>query len=433
MPDSNSTWQEICERHTGECCYKMVHPTGLTIFVCPKKGYRSTYAMFGTRYGSIDTSFLTDDDEKPTELPAGIAHFLEHKLFENEDSNAFARYAKTGASANAYTSFDRTAYLFSCTDKFEESLNILLDFVQTPYFTEQTVRKEQGIIGQEIRMGEDSPSRRVLFNLLRSLYHKHPVKTDIAGTIDSIGQITPELLYGCYNTFYTLYNMVLVVSGNVTPEQVLAVADKTLKKAVNRGAKRAAIDEPAEVVKPRIEQKMPVSSPLFYYGYKDYLPEGISYRTPEQLAAAGVLLEVMAGRSSQLYNQLMNQGLINSSFSFDYFDGPGYGVWMFGGESANPDAVASSISDEIARLRADGISEDAFESARNALYGRQVASLNDVDNVSDSLMNDYFAGRQPFSAVEAAASLSRQAVLKLLDTCFGENQASLSIISPSGL
>jgi predicted Zn-dependent peptidase len=226
--------------------------------------------------------------------------------------------------------------------------------------------------------------------------------------------------------------MVLVVSGNVTPEQVLAVADKTLKPSDFSSVERAAIDEPKEVVKPRIEQNMPVASPLFYYGYKDYIPDGKSYRTPEQLVAAGVLLEVIAGRSSQLYNRLMNQGLINSSFSFDYFDGPGYGVWIFGGESANPDAVASSISDEIARLRTDGVSEDAFESARNALYGKQVASLNDVDNVSDSLMIDYFAGRPPFSAVEAAASISRQAVLKLLDTCFDESQASLSLILPSG-
>ncbi|MBR5134617.1 MAG: insulinase family protein, partial [Clostridia bacterium] len=185
---------------TGEAVDRIEHPSGLTIFVYPKRGFRSTYAMFATRYGSIDTSFVKDGER--IDVPAGIAHYLEHKLFENEDCDAFERYAETGASANAYTSFDQTAYLFSCTQQVTESLEILLDFVQKPYFTEQTVEKERGIIGQEIRMGEDSPFRRVFCNLLKGLYSEHPVQTDIAGTVESIAQITPELLYDCYDTFY---------------------------------------------------------------------------------------------------------------------------------------------------------------------------------------------------------------------------------------
>ena len=174
---------------TGEALHRIDHASGLTIFVYPKKSYRSSYAMFGTRYGSVDTAFIKDG--KRVEVPAGIAHYLEHKLFENEDCDAFERYAKTGASANAFTSFDVTAYLFGCADHFFESLEILLDFVQKPYFTEATVQKEQGIIGQEIRMCDDSPDRRVLFNLLRAMYREHPVRIDIAGTVESIAQITP--------------------------------------------------------------------------------------------------------------------------------------------------------------------------------------------------------------------------------------------------
>ena len=219
----------IRSERTGEECVRIDHPSGLPILVWPKKGYQSAYAVFATRYGSIDTAFTTE--QGPVTVPAGIAHYLEHKLFENEDCDAFERYARTGASANAYTSFSQTAYLFTCTERVEESLEILLDFVQKPYFTPETVAKEQGIIGQEIRMCEDSPSRRVLFNLLRALYHEHPIKIDIAGTVESIAQITPELLYGCYNTFYNLRNMVLVVAGNVTAEQVLRVADRMLKPA----------------------------------------------------------------------------------------------------------------------------------------------------------------------------------------------------------
>jgi predicted Zn-dependent peptidase len=205
------------------------HPTGLDIYVAPKSGYSSQYAIFGTKYGSIDNLFK--EGEKSTAVPEGIAHFLEHKLFESEDGDTFSRFAKTGASANAYTSFDRTCYLFSCTSEFRASLEILLDFVQKPYFTKKTVQKEQGIIGQEIKMYDDDPNWQVFFGLLRSLYHAHPVKTDIAGTAQSIAQITPELLYKCYQSFYNLNNMVLCVAGDVDPSLVLEVADTLLKPA----------------------------------------------------------------------------------------------------------------------------------------------------------------------------------------------------------
>ncbi|MDD2361497.1 MAG: pitrilysin family protein [Oscillospiraceae bacterium] len=430
MSEINIGWKEIREPHTGDVCFKLAHPTGLTIFVCPKKGYASSYAVFGTRYGSIDTVFYKDRDHEPTHVPAGIAHYLEHKLFENEDAGAFERYAKTGASANAYTGFDRTAYLFTCTDRLEESLEILLDFVQSPYFTEETVAKEQGIIGQEIRMGEDSPSRQVLFNLLRALYHKHPVRIDIAGTVESIAKITPELLYGCYNTFYNLNNMVLAVVGNATPELVKKVADRILKQGEDKMVERAGVDEPPEVVQPRTVQKMPVSAPLFYLGFKDYFPDGKNSRTPEEIIAAGVLLEILAGRSSGLYNRLMERGLINSSFDSDYFDGPGYGIWLFGGESSDPDAVARAISDEIERLRKDGIPAADFEAAHKAMYGRQVSALNDIENVGDILISDFFAGRSPFSAIDAAAGLKLETVERLLNTCLLEHQMALSIVSP---
>ena len=425
----NASWQEIVNRRTGERCLKLIHPTGLTIFVYPKPGYESSYAVFATRYGSIDTVFRINSGET-IEVPPGIAHYLEHKLFENEDCDAFTRYAKTGASANAYTSFDRTAYLFSCTDRLEESLEILLDFVQKPYFTEETVRKEQGIIGQEIRMGEDSPAHRVFFNLLKALYQKHPVRIDIAGTVESIAKITPELLYDCYRTFYNLHNMVLAVSGNVTPEQVLAVADKTLKNNDVRRVERAAVDEPAEAAQPRIEQKMPVAAPLFYLGFKETVADGISCRPPEELAAADVLTEILAGQSSPLYTKLMEQGLINTSFGAEFFEGPGYAMWLFGGESADPDAVTKAVKEEISRLRRDGITQSDFNAARNAVYGRLVGSLNDVETCGDNLVSDFFYNRQPFSSVEAAAELTKEAVQRMLNNGFKEEQAALSIVSP---
>ena len=206
------------ERLGIEVC-RIKHDSGLTMLLCPMEGFSTAYAAFTTKLGSVDTRFKTQDDADFVDVPEGVAHFLEHKMFENEEGDAFARYAKTGASANAFTSFDRTSYLFACTDRFSESLEILLDFVRRPYFTEASVQKEQGIIGQEIRMYDDSGDWRVMFNLLGALYHNHPVRIDIAGTVESIVQIDHELLYRCHRTFYHLNNMVLCVAGNFTVEQ----------------------------------------------------------------------------------------------------------------------------------------------------------------------------------------------------------------------
>ncbi|MFR1803348.1 MAG: EF-P 5-aminopentanol modification-associated protein YfmH, partial [Faecalispora jeddahensis] len=260
--------EKITNERVQDSYYSVKHPSGLRIFVYPKEGSNSTYAIFGTRYGSVDTSFRRSDEQEVSTVPEGIAHFLEHKLFESEDGDAFARYAKTGASANAYTSFDMTCYLFSCTENVYESLEILLDFVQSPYFTEQTVQKEQGIIGQEIRMYDDDPQWRVMFNLLKALYHHHPVKIDIAGTVESIAEITPEYLYRCYHTFYNLNNMALCVAGNIDPERVLELCDKMLKPSEPTQVERIFEEEPAGVVQDRVEQKLSVTIPLFQLGFK---------------------------------------------------------------------------------------------------------------------------------------------------------------------
>ncbi len=424
---AESVFREIRNERTGERCVRIDHPSGLPIFVWPKEGYQSSYAVFATRYGSIDNAFEVDG--RPTVVPAGIAHYLEHKLFENEDCDAFEQYAKTGASANAYTSFDRTAYLFTCTGDITPSLEILLNFVQSPYFTKETVEKEQGIIGQEIRMCEDSPGRRVLFNMLRGLYHRHPVNIEIAGTVESIAEITPELLYDCYRTFYNLHNMVLAVAGNVTPEQVAAVADRLLKPAADWHLSRADAEEPEEVVEARVEEAMPVAAPLFYLGYKQPMT-GMDCADAVELVAADVLLELLAGKSSPLYARLMAEGLINPSFGAEYFEGPGFGVWLFAGESRDPDAVAAALREEIERLRREGIEESDFEAARNALYGRMVASYNDVENCGDTLVADYFYGREPFGLLEAAASLAVDDVLALLARSLRPTQSTLSIIRP---
>ncbi len=424
-----SKWTEYTCSHTGERCYYMRHASGLPIYVWPKEGYVSSYAVFATDYGAIDTAYIDPETEKPVELPAGIAHYLEHKLFENEECDAFERYAKTGANANAYTSFDHTAYLFSCTQNLTESLEILLDFVQDPYFTEQTVEKERGIIGQEIRMCEDSPSRTVFCNLLTALYHRHPVRIDIAGTVESIAGITPELLYGCYENFYDLQNMVLSVSGNVTCEQVEEVADRLLKPSRGNVPPRAPADEPFTAARSRIEVRMPVAEPLFYLGYKVPLG-GVKSESVDALAAAEVLQEILGGRANPLYAELMRRGLINASFGLEYFNGPGYGVWIMGGESKDPEAVCEAFRAEIARLKREGIASEKFEAARNAVYGRLVSQFDNVESCGDLVLEAHFAERSPFAALDAVSALDVQTVQERLERDFSEEASALSLVLP---
>ena len=407
---------------TGEQVTRIAHPSGLTIYVYPKEGFRSSYALFSTRYGSVDTAFVKNGER--VEVPAGIAHYLEHKLFENEDCDAFARYAKTGASANAFTGFDVTAYLFGCADNFAESLEILLDFVQKPYFTEQTVQKEQGIIGQEIRMCDDSPDRRVLFNMLQALYCEHPVRIDIAGTVESISHITPELLYDCYYTFYNLHNMVLTVCGDVSVDTVLEVADRVLVPAQPLSLDMALPEEPLEAGEDYVEQTMPVASPLFYLGYK--YPAQMT-TTAKETAAAQIVVDMLTAQSSELYTRLMNEGLINDSFDGEFFEGRGFAMFMFGGESCDPQAVREAIAAEIAALQQNGITETRFEELRTALYGRLIRQFNNVETAATVMMDDFMHDREPFALTEAVANLTVADVNAVIATMLPE-RSTLSVV-----
>ena len=409
-----------------ERLYEIDHKSGLKIFVMPKKNYKSTYAVIGTKYGSIDTCFKRGDEKEYTRVPEGIAHFLEHKLFESEELDAFTRYAETGASANAYTSFDKTCYLFQCADRFEDSLRILLDFVTHPYFTKETVKKEQGIIGQEITMYYDEPGWMSTFNLLRCLYKNHPVRIDIAGTVESISCITDKLLYDCYNTFYNLNNMALAVVGNVQPDQVVKICDEMLKKSDDVTIDRVFDDEPRDIVKPYEEYHLAVSMPVFSFGYKEACKTPV--RTVKEIVEMEILLEIIAGETSPLYNSLFEKGIINSTFSKEYFTGNGYEAVIFEGESTDAQAVAKAIKGEIARLRKDGISDKAFESARRSLYGREIMSYNVTDDIANAIIGCYFAGYGIFDVLEIYKNVKKEDIEKLLSEKLDENYSALSVV-----
>ena len=420
--------KEIKNELLNEKYYDIDHPSGLKILVMPKENYSSSYAIFATKYGSIDTMIQMKDGSFK-EIPEGTAHFLEHKLFESEDLDAFERFAKTGASANAYTSFDRTGYLFSCSANFKKNLEILLDFVQNPYFTQATVEKEQGIIGQEIDMYKDVPDWEVMFNCLMNMYHNLPVRIDIAGTHESIAQISAETLYGCYDNFYNLHNMVLSVAGNVSVDEVVEVADKMLKPVEGKMAQRKVIDEPKEVVSSYVEEKLSVATPQFMFGFKENrdTPE----RTAKEEVTMEILLDMISGQSSELYRRLFDGKLINNSFGFEYFTGFGYSCVFFAGESTDPRAVADEIVKEIKSFRENGFDKAAFDRTKKKLYGRMIMGMNDVDGIANNMAISYFAGEDIFTDFEIYKTVTLEDVEELFKNTLDENYSVLSVIKPN--
>ena len=416
--------ETVVNKKTGESCRVFKHSSGLTVYVSEKPDFASASVVYGTRFGSVNTSFKTPNGETIT-VPDGTAHFLEHKLFESEKGDAFTEYSQTGANANAYTSFDRTCYIFSCTSDFEKNLDILLGFVNDPYFTPETVQKEQGIIGQEIKMYDDSPSWAVLFDILKAMYHTHPVKIDIAGTVDSIAEITDKTLFECYNKFYNPSNMFLCVAGNVNAERIAAAVEAKLANKASREIEPFVLDEPTGIVKNFTKRKMAVSMPLFYLGIKDDDFEN----TPRFSAISEIVLNIICGKASPLYEKLLNEGLINSEFGFEHFHGPSYSALLFGGESTDPEKVKSALTTEINRIKNEGVDEKLFESVIRSLYGKAVRQFDSADDTVSMLTDSAVLNVGPFDFIDAYSEADIKSVeerIKAID----ERNVVLSVIEP---
>lgn len=421
--------QYITDKHGGNGYVYVKHPSGLDIYLWQMNGFTTTDALFTAKYGSINNRFKTSDDEDFIQVPEGIAHFLEHKLFENEDRDVFELYAKTGAMGNAYTSFDHTAYLFSCTENYAESLRILLSFVQDPYFTEETVDKEQGIIGQEIKMCEDNPDRQSFYDLLKCLYVVHPVKTDIAGTVESIAKITPELLYQCYNTFYNLNNMVLTIAGNIDIDEVLKICDEELVRAEDIDLLSDLGSEPDEVAQKEIVRKFPVGQSIFNIGYKCKPYSGrecvrMSYES-------SILMELAAGPTSKLYNKLTEEGLINSSFSYECFYGNGFFCNIFSGESSDPIAVQKRINEEIDRIISQGIDRERFEIAKKAKYGSMIRGFDKVDMCAEMLLSSALMGVSVFDSIDIFTQMTFEDIVRDMPKLFDKERSAIAVVEPA--
>ncbi len=423
---SNLQLNTITNTNIDEKYYSFTHKSGLKVLLYPMPQSSTTYALFGTNYGSVDVCFKTDDMKDFVTVPDGIAHFLEHKLFESEQGDAFTLFAKTGASANAFTSFDKTCYLFSCADNFNQSLEILLSFVTDPYFTKETVQKEQGIIGQEIRMYEDDPNWRVFFNTLEALYVNNPVRRDIAGTIESIAQIDDKLLYDCYNTFYNLNNMVLGIAGKFEIDDVLEIMDKTLNKSEQIGITTKTPDEPQQVCKKEVVQNLEVAVPLFAIGFKEQVPD--KDELVKVAVETDILLELIAGKSSALYRRLYDEGLINQTFSCETVNGRGFFCTMFEGESRNPRKVKQEILKEIERLKADGIDEGDFSRIKKAHYGQSIRDFTNPTKVANSLVNSYFCGCSVYDFIDATSKVTLSDVAQRFQKTFMSERSVISIV-----
>ena len=415
--------KEVVSEKLAEKYYEIEHTSGLRIFVWPKEGYNSTYAIFGTPFGSINNHFTFDGKE--VRVPDGIAHYLEHKLFESEEGDAFSLYASTGANANAYTSFDKTCYLFSCTENFERCLEILLGFVTSPYFTAETVLKEQGIIGQEIKMYDDSPDWRVMFNMLSAMYKNHPVRYDIAGTVETIAQIDADKLYTCYNSYYNLGNMALTIVGKVEPEKVIEICDRLIKPCEEVKVESHFPEEPYEVSKHYVEQILPVTLPLFNLGFKG---DGSRRLSEKEIAYTDILLFMLASSTSVMYRELMDKGLINASFGYEQFEGPGFNSIFFSGDSRDPEQVAEIVKKYIDKYKTEGVPEEDFENARRAVYGESVSSLNSVDTTANMVEDFFFSGRNIFEYFDAVASATLQDVEARLKEILDTQNSTLSVV-----
>ena len=429
----NNTYEKFTSEMLGESYYKHTHKSGLDIYVFPKK-LSSTYAIFGTHYGSIDNSFCLSGDEKITTVPDGIAHFLEHKLFANEDgSDSFERFSAYGADANAYTSFNKTAYLFSCTDNLEASLGELIDFVTHPYFTEESVKKEIGIISQEIKMYEDSPGEACYFGMLEGLYKNHPIKRNICGTVSSISKITPELLYECYRVFYSMSNMALIICGDVDPDDIIEIADKHLPSSPKNVTIKRTFDKSCEsraVAKSRVSKKMQVSKPIFNIGIKDTeIPCSAAERLKKD-AAMSILNEMLFSRAGELYSEFFESGMVSPEMSYCYTINDSFAFNSIAGEADDPEAVLARIKEYIADIRLKGLSVADFERGKRVMYAEFVKEFDSTEAIANNLLSFTFEGADVFSYADIIRSVTMSDVEKLFADAFSDELFTLSVVYP---
>ena len=413
-----------------ETLYHEVMDNGLQVYVLPKPAFKKAYATFATKYGSVDNHFRVEGGEE-TRVPDGIAHFLEHKMFEEPEGDIFATFASNGASANAFTSFDQTVYLFSATENIETNLSTLVDFVQRPYFTDENVEKEKGIIGQEINMYADNPDWRVYFGLIEAMYAKHPVHIDIAGTIESISTITKETLYTCYNSFYHPSNMLLFVVGGVEPEKVFSLirSNQSAKSYGKQGEiERIFEEEPEEVATKRLETKLAVSIPKMMFGFKEKVEDLTGEAAVKRDLTTKLMLDLLLGSSTILYQKLYDEELISDSFGHEFNSSPQYAFSAIGGDTKDPDLLLKRIKEEIDPMLKTGFAEKDFERARKKKIGGYLRMLNSPESIAHEFTRYQFRGGDLFEVLPIYESITLEEVNERLHKHVNWDQLAVSLV-----
>lgn len=416
-----------------ETLYSGTHDSGLRVYVMPKEGYSKCYAIIGTHFGSVDSVFTVAGENTQTVLPDGVAHFLEHKMFEQPDGgNVFGEFAKYGANANAFTSNTMTAYLFECTENPVENLKILLDYVSKPYFTDENVAKEQGIIGQEIKMYDDDPDWRCAINLLGAMYENHPIKNDIAGSVESIAKIDKDLLYKCYNNFYNMANMILFVIGDISETDVGECVESVIKdyEILDNLPIRDYGNEPEKILKNTVHQTMEVSVPSFMLGYKD---TDTGYDGIELLKKAteySIILELAFGKTSDIYNELVDKGLIMGFLDFDAECEKSYCHISVSGESKEPDKVREVIFEGVKKLKENGLNKKDIDRLKKAYLGRFLKQFDHITSVAHGFLANAFNNIGIFDYVDVITEITVDDINNRLKESLDENLSVLSVIDP---
>ncbi|MGG3466698.1 pitrilysin family protein [Neobacillus pocheonensis] len=411
-------------------------PNGLNVYILPKKGFNKTYATFTTKYGSVDNNFVPIGKNEYVKVPDGIAHFLEHKLFEKEDGDVFQQFSRQGASANAFTSFTRTAYLFSSTSDVEKNLETLVDFVQDPYFSEKTVEKEKGIIGQEITMYDDNPDWRLYFGLIQNLYQNHPVKIDIAGTIESISHITKDWLYECYNTFYHPSNMLLFIVGPVDPESFMnQVRENQAKKDYKEmpEIKRKFDEEPSGASEKKQVLPMNVQTSKCLVGIKALHVDQSGNEMLKNELTMNVLLDLLFGKSSANFEQLYNDGLIDETFSYDYTQEQGFGFAMIGGDTGEPDQLAERLKKMLIEAKnGTSFTEEQLARAKKKKIGAFLRAVNSPEYIANQFTRYAFNDMNLFDVVPTLEKITLEDVQSLASEVISEERFSICQVIPKG-
>ncbi len=402
---------------------------GLTVMIIPKKDIQKKYVIFGTNFGSIDNKFVVAGQEEPIEIPDGVAHFLEHKMFEQKSGvNSLDKLSSLGVNANAYTTNDHTAYLFEATDNFYEALDEFMDYIQNPYYTDENVEKEKGIIAQEIKMYDDHPGWQVYMNAMKCMYNNFPIKIDIAGTVDSISAINKEILYNCYNTFYHPSNMALVICGDFKPEDLLQEVKKRLLNKPQVGdIKRIYPEEKDEICEKEKNVNMEVSNPLFVLGYKDKNLD--KNDIVKKHITIEILLNMIIGKSSKLYKRLYEECLLLSQPDLEYEFSKQYAHILISGQSRNPKKVIEEIKQQIEQMKVEGLDEEEFNRIKKKIYGDYVTEYNDVGDIARMFLADFFKGINSFEYIENYNLVGIEYAQQILKECFRDENSVISIVN----